>query len=317
VLQFRTFRNDDPPRLAQIWNAAFTGRSAVVLRHSAPLEHFVFAKPYFEPAGLLLALDGTTPVGFAHAGFGPTANESALATDKGVICVVAVVPSHRHRGIGSALLQRSEAYLINRGARTLYAGPMSPLNPFYLGLYGGSGSSGFLLSDTAAEPFLTRHGYCAEQSDLVYQARLSGTFNVVDGRFAALRRRFEIRAQPKGRPSTWWQACVLGPLEMLEFCLDDKLTNKTVARATVWEMDGFSQRWNEAALGLASVEVCQDLRRQGVAKYLLSQAFRYLQDQYFTIAEARTQEREEAATKLLQSLSFRQVDTGRQYRREA
>ncbi|HMF11948.1 MAG TPA: GNAT family N-acetyltransferase [Gemmataceae bacterium] len=315
MVQYRTFRNDDPPRLAQVWNAALTGRGTVQLRHSSPLEHYVFAKPYFDPAGLILALDGAAPVGFAHAGFGPNEDGSRLSTDKGVTCLLGVAPSHRRRGIGSELLRRCEDYLRGRGATELFAGSMPPLSPFYLGVYGGSDAPGFLLSDASAESFLTRHGYRTHQTRLVFHCRLSHAYNVVDARFANLRNGYDIRAQARGRPATWWQAAVLGPLEMLEFTAENKTTHDAVATVSVWEMEGFSHRWNESALGLVDVEVRPDARRQGMAKYLLSQALRYLRDQYFTLAEMQVCEANEAGRRLCQSLGFKQVDAGRMYRK--
>lgn len=317
MVQYRTFRNDDPPRLAQVWNAAFTGRGAVQLRHSSPLEHHVFAKPYFDPAGLILAFDDATPVGFAHAGFGPTYDGSRLSTDQGVICLIGVIPTHRRRGIGSELLRRCEDYLRQRGATELYAGGMPPLNPFFLGVYGGSDSPGLLLSDAAAEPFLARHGYRAHAACQVFHCRLSHAYNVVDARFANLRVRYDIRAQARGRPTSWWQAAILGPLEMLEFSVEDKTTHEVAGRVSVWEMEGFSHRWNESALGLVDVEVCEGLRRQGLAKYLLSQALRYLRDQYFTLAELQIRESNEAGRRLCHSLGFKQVDMGRMYRKSS
>src|ERR1700730_4195185 len=109
VIHYRSFRNDDPPALVQIWNEAFTGRGAVKLAHSSPLEFHVFAKPYFDPNGLILALDDRVPVGFGHAGFGPNETQSALGTATGVVCMLGVRPSHRRRGIGSELLRRCES----------------------------------------------------------------------------------------------------------------------------------------------------------------------------------------------------------------
>ena len=41
------------------------------------------------------------------------------------------------RPFGTELLHRCESYLAGKGAKTLFAGPMAPHNPFYLGLYGG------------------------------------------------------------------------------------------------------------------------------------------------------------------------------------
>src|SRR5437773_8684958 len=98
--RLRCFHNDDPPELAAIWNDAFTGRGTYPLRSLGALERCVFSKPYFDPAGLIVALDDGTPVGFAHAGFGPNGDESALDQTRGVLCLIAVRSSHRRRGVG-------------------------------------------------------------------------------------------------------------------------------------------------------------------------------------------------------------------------
>src|SRR5262249_40513947 len=101
VIQFRTFRNTDPPVLVEIWNESLTGRGATRLRAATLLEHCLFAKQYFDPAGLLIAEDEGKPVGFAHAGFGPNAAETALSHEVGIICAIAVRPSHRRQKVGT------------------------------------------------------------------------------------------------------------------------------------------------------------------------------------------------------------------------
>src|SRR5207244_2115799 len=149
-----SFRNDDPPGLAEVWNEVFTGRGAAQLRNSSPLERHVYAKPYFDAAGLIVAEDKGVRAGFVHVGFGPNPKETALSYASGVICLLAVRPTYRGQGIGSELLDRGVAYLRGKGARTIFAGQMPPLTPFYLGLYGGSDLPGFLAPDEAAAPCL-------------------------------------------------------------------------------------------------------------------------------------------------------------------
>jgi ribosomal protein S18 acetylase RimI-like enzyme len=315
VIDYRSFRNTDPPLLVEIWNEAFTSRAAVRLRHSTPLEHHVFAKPYFDPAGLIIAVDNGRGVGFIHAGFGANATESGPSPGTGVTCLLGVRPSHRRQGIGSELLRRAEAYLRGKGATTLYAGPMKPFNPFYFGLYGGSELPGFLSSDAGAEPFFARRGYQACQSCLVFQRRLDKPVSVADGRFAAHRTRFDLRIGPRKGTGTWWQEATLGLVEPFDFRLEEKKGGHLVAQAAVWEMEGFSWRWNQPAVGVMDVAVRSDLRRQGLAKFLITQILRYLQDQYFGLAEVQTLEQNEAAIKLYRALGFEQVDTGRAYRR--
>jgi ribosomal protein S18 acetylase RimI-like enzyme len=313
VVYYRHFRNDDPPGLAEVWNEAFTGRGEVRLRHSSPLENYVFAKSYFDRAGFIVAVEDGKHVGFAHAGFGPDPSQTALDKATGVICAIGVRPSHHRRGIGSELLRRCENYLTASGARTLYAGPKAPFNPFYFGLYGGSELPGFLESNADAASFLRQHSYQSHSKTLVFQRSLVEPLQIADGRFPALRRRFEVRIVPKRGAGTWWQECVQGPVETVEFFLEDKTTTEVAARTSVWEMDGFSWRWNQPAVGILDLEVRENLRRQGVAKFLLAQLLRYLQEQFFGLAEIQVSEQNQPMLNLVQQLDFQQVDAGRLY----
>lgn len=316
MIHYRAFRNYDPPGLVTIWNESLIGRGAVYMSSASPLEYFVFAKPYFDPAGVILAFDGEVPVGFVHAGFGPNGAHTGLDTGNGITCLLAVRPAYRRRGIGTELLRRAEGFLRERGAHTLFAGAMRPLDPFYLGLYGGSESPGFLASDAAAEHFFTRHGYSTYESCLVLHRQLDGGEGPCDGRFPALRRRYEARIVLRPGVGTWWRESVLGPIELLEFRLEDKSkSNAVMARAGVWEMQGFSQRWNESVIGITDVEVKSELRRQGLAKFLVAQIMRQVQEQYFNLVEVQVLESNPIAQTLFRSLGFQQVDTGRMYKK--
>src|SRR5438270_13867147 len=72
VTLFRSFRNTDPPGLVEVWNDALTGRGTVRLRNSSPLERCTLSKLYFDPEGLIVAIEEGVNrcVGFVHAGFG-------------------------------------------------------------------------------------------------------------------------------------------------------------------------------------------------------------------------------------------------------
>ena len=227
-----------------------------------------------------------------------------------------VLPSHRRRGIGTELLRRAEQYLQEKGATAIVAGQHQPYEPFYLGLYGGSSMPGFLSSDTAATPFFEAHGYQTEQTTLVFQRRLDGPLNIVDPRFAALRRQLELRVLPRVGIGTWWNEAVFGPLEPLEFRLEEVTNRRLAARTEVWEMETFGWSWGLPTVGLLNTEVRDDLRRQGVGKFLLVSILRYLQEQYFALVEAQVEERNQVAVKLFQSLGMQQVDVGRTFSRK-
>jgi ribosomal protein S18 acetylase RimI-like enzyme len=312
VIHYRTFRNFDPPGLLQVWNEAFTGRGTAYLRITALMEFFLFAKPYFDPEGVIVACSGEKPVGFAMAGFGPDGTGNAVDTATGVTCLVGVVPSLRRQGIGAELLRRSEEYLRRRGAQALVAGPVSGLNPYTFGLYGGSSSPGFLASDPLARPFLEHHGYQVRNTTVVFRRPLDRPLALADGRFPAYRQRFEIHAGL--RPAAgWWQEGALGPVEMYQYQLFDKVDQRVVARAYLWEMDTFRPRWNDHGIGIVELEVDPPQRRQGLAKFLLSQILLHLQEQFFSMVELQVRDENAAAVQLLGGLGFTEVDRGHSY----
>ncbi len=315
VVTFHRFRNTDPPHLVQVWNESFTGRGAVTIRNSSLLEQVVFCKPYFDPAGLIVAEEDGRCVGFAHAGFGAQADGAGLAAGAGVICVLGVRPEFRRRGIGTELLRLSEAYLRERGARTIYAGPHPGQNPFYLGLYGGSYAPGFLQSDPLAAPFFLDHGYRPSGEYLALQRKVAEPLAGADPRFAALRDQYDVHA---GSPRSmgWWQECVFNLIEPLDFFLEDKQTHQSVAGARVWEMEGFGWRWGAAAVGIAQLRVEEDVRGRGLGKYLLGLVLRTLQEQFFDVVEIQVEKSNAAGLALCRSFGFAPVDTGQVFQKE-
>jgi ribosomal protein S18 acetylase RimI-like enzyme len=315
VIHYRPFINLDPPGLVDVWNECFTARGAAALRSAMLLEYFVFSKPYFDPEGLIVAVDGPKMVGFVLAGFGSSADGAGLETASGVVSLLAVIPTYRRQGVGAALVTRAEDYLRRRGARALYAGPMAPLNPFTFGLYGGAGSPGFLDSDAAARPFFEKRGYEPQATTLVFQRPLNRPPAPADGRFAAYRQRYDIEVGPRSG-TTWWQECVFGPLELHDYRLTDKTNGKWVARASLWEMETYAAAWSEHAVGVAELETIPEMRRKGLVKFLLAQILRHLHEQFFTIAEIQAEETNAAAVNLIRGLGFAQVDRGCCFRRE-
>ena len=319
MARFRAFQNSDPPHLASIWNEAFPGRAAYLLKTSVPIERWLLSKPYFDHAGLIVVEDQDQfPVGFVHAGFGANASQTALDPSNGITCILALRYSHRRQGLGKELLRLSEEYLITRGSKTLYAGSQQPLNPFYFGLYGGSDSPGFLAADSDAGPFFESRGYRLANSVVVFQRRLEEPISVVDTRFTNLKRRFEISVAPRNELGTWWQECIQGPIEPepMQFRLEERRTNLLAASITLWEMESYSWRWNFPAAGIIHMFVRPELRRQGLGKFLLAHVLRYLQEQFFGVVEVQCQQQNDPASALFRSLGFDQIDVGKSYRKE-
>lgn len=314
VIHYRAYRNPDSPDVVEAWNASFSGRRVVPVRLATVLEYFTFAKPYFDPQGLILALDDNKPIGLVHAGFGPAADGKSTDPAVGVICALGVAPSHRRQGIGAELLRRAEEYLKGRGAKELYAGPLAPRNPFTFGLYGGCNSPGFLASDVLARPFFEKHGYQVAETAGLFQRPLARAYLPPDPRFGAIRQQYDVIASPY-HGAGWWRECVFGPIETVEYRMQQKQQGPVVARCLLWDMETFHQSWGEACVGMLELSVQPGFRRQGLAKYLLSQILRHLRDQPFHLFEAIADPNDAAARGLLQGLEFQQVDVGYCYRR--
>lgn len=312
VVEYRTFRNTDTPRLVAVWNETFTQRGAPRLVNNSLLERYVLAKPIFDPKGLAVAvLDGKV-VGWAHAGM---SRNPFNAQPVGVICLLGVRPPLRRQGIGSELLKRSEQYLRERGAQTLSAGGHWPNNPFYMGLYGGCESPGFLQSDALAEPFLAKHGYRIEQKIHVLQRKLDQPMKMFDPRFVPMRGRYDLQFGSPRRLMSGWHELVHGWVDPLQFVLHDKQTGGWVARTLVWEMDAFSFYWQRPTVGVFDFEVNPPYRRAGVGRYFLSLIMKYIQEQFFTLVEIQLEETNVPGQDFLRSLDFELVDTGQVFAR--
>ena len=317
VISFRSFRNTDPPALADVWNESHPARSAYPLRTPALLERWVLSKPYFDPDGLIVAVDESDNgkvVGYILAGFGPNEDLTALDRTNGVICSLAVRPDARRHRVASQLVHKAEEYLTSHGSTVLRAGPRWPYCPFGFGLYGGTNCPGFLASDTGADPFFRSLGYEPAGTTLVFHKKLDAPISIADGRFGLLRKRYDTQVLRAAGVPSWWHDCVWGTLEPVEFRMLDKLANNFLAaRAVVWELEGYGWRWGFPSAGILDIQVRQDLRRQGLAKLLVAQVLRFLQDQFFGVCELQAPSEDAPLVGLCKAATMEQVDVGTTY----
>ena len=314
VLEYRTFRNTDTPRLVAVWNESITNRGAPRLVNNTMLERYVLAKPIFDPKGLIVVESNGAVVGWAHAAMSLNPFNTQPV---GVVCMFGVRPAFRKQGIGSELLRRAEQYLREKGAEVLQAGGHWPNNPFYMGIYGGCESPGFLASDALAEPFLLKHGYRIDQKIRVLQHTLDQPMKMFDARFIPLRQRFELQFGSPRRLLSSWHEEVHGYVDPLQFVLNDRQGGSWVARTLVWEMEAFSLHWRRPTVGIFDFEVNSPYRRQGVGRYFLSLIMKYIQDQFFTLVELQLEETNQYGLDFLRTLDFQHVDTGQVFVRGA
>lgn len=317
VVEYRTFRNSDPPAILAVWQASRGPRAMADVASCDTLESLLFSKPYFDREGLILAQVEGQIVGFAHAGFGADDAKSALEYSLGAVYMLLVRPEFRRQGIGGSLLRLAQAYLIDHGARMQYFGGMFPLNAFYLGLYGGSELPGLLESDTELRRFAQNRGYEAIDECHVYQRSLDELPRVSDTRIHLLRRTVEVQAEPWPLPDTWWDACVLGNIPTLRYEMLERDSHTRVGRALVWEMECFGRAWGGSTVGIVDFEIELAYRRRGYGKLLLLTMLKHLREQQIDRVEIQTMDRNSAARGLYESLGFERIDVGHAHRLRA
>jgi ribosomal protein S18 acetylase RimI-like enzyme len=317
VVEYRPFHNSDPPVLRRLWHECGLGRGAATGFDADILETTVFAQPYFDHHGLILAVDRDLPVGFVHAGFGPNAAQDALDPRTGVICAVMVAPSHRRQGIGRELIARAEQYLRERGATTILAGAATPNDPFYCGLYGGGQGAGWLESDPLAAPFITALGYRPELRTHVLQRSLADKSDPIGLRLMGVKRTTRLGTAPSSVPRSWWWQTRPGRLDTIDFVLTLKSGSEPVASVTVLGLDFYLPRWEQRAIAVMDLVVPVSLRTKGYGQALLVEVCKRLRDEMITLAEAHVPEQDAAARRVFESAGFRLVDAGVVYQRPA
>ena len=240
MIRYRCFLNDDPPRLAEVWRGCAARPGLAQPISAAMIELLVLAKPYFDREGLILALDGEQPIGFVHAGFGPSEDESRLSTEMGVTVLLLTIAHPDEAAIGAELLARSEEYLHRRGAKVLYGGGIQPLNPFYCGLYGGSELPGILDSEPQTQDLFRARDYRAIDHTIVFRRELIGFRPIVDRQQMQIRRNTDIEIVVDPPPRSWWDACAISAFDRTIFTLRSRADDRKVASATFWNMESFA-----------------------------------------------------------------------------
>ena len=276
----------------------------------ALLEELVFARPYFDRQGLIVAVDGDRPVGFAHAGFGASDDLAALDKSLGTTCQLLVAPHDQRAEIQGGLLRASEAYLAASGVRQLFAGSAFPVNSFYLGLYGGSRLPGVLASDLEQTALFRGGGYREQERRILLNRSLAGFRPPIDRRLMQLRRRCEVTAVHDATPDNWWESCVWMHAHWTRYDLRFRDSADPLISATFWDILPLSKSWGVQAVGMVRVEDTAEARAEGMTTFLLSEAFSDLQKHGATMVEAQAFAKDAPLLALFQELGLSRYDEG-------
>ena len=310
MFNFRSFLNTDSPGIVEVWRKQppFSRLARTISRHD--LDLLVFGKPYFDPAGLIVAEKDEQVVGFAHAGFGPSADHSDLDYENGVICQLRTLPDQDSGELTAGLIDSAVDYLKGHGCTRCFAASQFPNVPFYLGLYGGSRIPGVVDQDDTMMVALKNNGFAPTEEIKIFTRQLSGFRAPVDRQQMTVRRQYQVSAVVDPLASTWWKNCMFGMAEKFAFRLVDRRTQQPVGNVDFWEIQPLSNEWGVRTLGMCDLAIDPASRRNGLATFLVAQALSQLLPQGFGVCEVQVRESNIESIGLFQKLGFENTENG-------
>lgn len=318
LITYRPFLNTDIPLITEIWRSHQPLRGLVQSMSAALFEQHVLNKPYFDRHGLIIALDQDLPVGFVHVGFGANESLSDLDREQAVISMLMVSKSSApvtadRKSIAEKLVEQGEQYAVRSQSKSIRGGGSYPVNPFYLGIYGGSRLPGILREDEFTSEVFRGLGYETIGECGIWQIELSRFRSVMNREQMKIRRKYNIRAEFDPPPRHWWEACTLGHAERMKFELIERSSDSKCGEVTFWDMQPLSSHWGVHAAGMIDILISPAHRRGGLATFLISEALRQLKDHGSTVAEVQFSLDDQAISGLFEKLGFQKIDHGVSY----
>ena len=314
MIRYRPFLNTDPGLIVEIWRQQPAFRSQLSAVTRATLEQHIFSKTYFDRCGLIMAvseLDGETkPLGFVHASFAPNEQLSDLDLSCGIVSQLKVVPGEFAEEVGQELLRRAMDYLSRQGASIAHVGSRFPRAPFYLGLYGGSRLPGIMDDDELAMKALADFGFNVDQAVVVMERGLAGFRTLIDREQMALRRQYQIKAVADPLETSWWESCTFGLAERDRFSVNQKQSRESCGGVSFWDVQPLASEWGVACRGMYDLQVAPELRRIGMATFLVGESLRHLMLQGIGRVQVQVRESDKPSLGVFQKMGFESVTKG-------
>ena len=309
MIEYRPFLNTDPPLIVDLWSRLPRVEGLLQSIDETTLEKHVLSKIYFDRNGFFVALEDDRIVGFAHAGFPPNEELADLNRQVGIVSQLRVESRDDDSQISHQLLSLAVEYLRSQGSEKIYAGCKFPYSPFYLGLYGGSRHPGILDTDTSTLKTFASFGFAVSDQVIIMERLLEEFKTITDRQQMTVRRGYLINASTYPIEKTWWESCTLGIADRERFTVIDKRSKKVCGSVSYWDLKPQSLSHPKSSRGLYGLQTDNELRRNGLATYLVGESLKHLASSGIHRVEAQTEVSDEASLKLFNKLGFQQVAT--------
>ena len=319
MLTIRPFRNEDPPRILDLWRKTQLRPDGFVSQLPLSLNQLqvqMLGLPMTDNRSMMLAFYEDTPIGYVHTTLAPTDDGHALDPKTGQICFLCVDPEY-HDAVGAAvaLIHAGESYLSAQGAQTIYGGSPSPSAPFYTGFYSGGEAVGILHSDKITCDAFRKANYQVHQKTTCFCFDLRNYSPSVSLETIAYYAELVIEISESPEAKTWWEGCIQANGIWFDAVAHLVQTNRPVARLRT--RVSYPDTENILAMyggtwcaSLMELRTHPDFAADGIKRYLLEEVVRYLETQNHVVQiEAQTAEDSPLFT-LLRSQSWQKRDSG-------
>ena len=285
MLTVRSFGNEDPPRLLQLWHKTqqrldgFTPLPSLSLNQ---LQIQMLGLPMLDPKSVMLAFDEDVPIGYVHTTFAPSHDGYSFDYTTGQICFLCVDPQYPDVvGATIELIQAGEHYLCTRGAKRIFGGSPSPSAPFYTGFYSGGEAIGILRSDEPSVNAFLKANYQIDQNTIWFHFDLRNDMPTIAADSLGYDDKFEVEIHEVPEAKTWWEGCTFTNGIWFDATAYLAQTNRPVARLRTRiaypDTENFLTMYSGTWLAsLIELRTHPDFSDDGIKNYLLSELVQYL-----------------------------------------
>ena len=285
MLTIRSFRNEDPPRLLELWRKTQSRPPDVAPPLSlsiSQLQMQMLGLPMQDRQSIMLAFDGDRPVGYVHTTFAPAPDGRSFDPTIGQICFLCVDPEYSDAfGAAAVLLRSGENYLSERGAQKIFGGSPSPSAPFYTGFYSGGEAVGILHADKMIVDAFHEANYHVHQKTTWFCLDLRHYSSTVTAEVVGYYDEFQVEIYEVPTARTWWEGCSLAHGIWFDAMASQIRTNRPIARLrtriaypdTENILAMYGRTW---LASLMELRVHPDFSDDGIKKYLLGELVHYL-----------------------------------------